>query len=68
MLTLLEVALNIAADFLSWRLSVCIILAIALIVGLFLKFPEQNGFWPYSGVAGAMIIVFGFVWEWRASR
>lgn len=68
MLTLFELALELAAHLCSWRLWLCLILAIGLIVGLYFKFPEQNGFWPLSGVGGAVIIVFGIVWEWRASR
>jgi hypothetical protein len=68
MLTLLELALELAAHWCSWRLWLCLILAIGLIVGLYFKFPEQSGFWPLSGFVGAIIIGFGIVSEWRANR
>jgi hypothetical protein len=68
MLNLLEWVLDLAAHWCSWRLWLCLILAITLIVGFYLKFPEQNGYWPLSGVVGAIIIAFGIVWQWRADR
>lgn len=68
MLNLFELALDLAVAWLSWRLWLCLILAIAIIVGLYFKFPEQNGFWPLSGVVGLIIIGFGIVWQWRANR
>ena len=62
------IAIELAIAWCSWRLWLCIILAIGIIAGVCYKFPEHNGFWPLTSPIGGIIIAFGVWWHWRSER
>jgi membrane protein DedA with SNARE-associated domain len=68
MLNIFEIAIDLAVEWFSWRLWLCILLAIGIIVGAYFKFPEHDGFWPLTSPLGVIIIVFGVWWHWRSER
>jgi ABC-type uncharacterized transport system permease subunit len=63
-----EVAIEIAVAFSSWRVWISIFLAAGIIAAAYAKFPDHDGFWAVSVPLGMMIIGLGCWWEWRANR
>jgi hypothetical protein len=68
MWTILEIAIEFTVAWSSWRLWLCIILAIGIVIGAFYKFPDHNGFWPLTSLIGTIVIAFGAWWHWRSER
>lgn len=58
----------IAHELCSWRVGLCIFIAIALVFGLFIAYPENNGFLPYTAYAGIGVIAIGLLWQYVADR
>jgi hypothetical protein len=65
---LLEIALEIAVAWCSWRVWLCILLALGIIGGAYYKFPEHNGFLTLTVPGAIVICAFGFWWQWRVDR
>jgi hypothetical protein len=63
-----EIALMIAVEWLSWRVWLCIGVAVAVIAVAYNRFPEQDGLWAVSYPLAILIVAFGFWWQWRADR
>jgi uncharacterized integral membrane protein len=68
MLLVFEVILTIAAEMASWRVLLCIVVAVGMVAGLYYKFPEQDGLWSISYPAAVIITAMGFWWQHRADR
>lgn len=65
---LLEIVVDLTVAWCSWCLWICILLAVGIMIGAYYKFPDHDGLWPLTAVAGVMIITFGIWWQWRADR
>lgn len=63
-----EIAFELVSGWSSWRIWLCIILAIGLIAVAYHVFPEQNGFWPLTSPIALVIIALGCWWQVRADR
>lgn len=61
MWSIFEIVIDLAIAWCSWRLSLCIILALGIIAGVYYKYPEHNGFWPLTSLIGLIIVAYG-VW------
>jgi hypothetical protein len=63
-----EIALMIAVEWLSWRVWLCIGVAIGVIAVAHNQFPEKDGLWSVSYPVAIMVVAFGFWWQWRVDR
>ncbi len=63
-----EIVLTIAAELFSWRVWLCIGIAMVIVAGLQYLYPEHDGFWSISYPAAALVIIAGFWWQHRADR
>ena len=66
MLSLIEVILDIAEIFLSWRLYVMIALNALVIWGVISLVPDQTARWIICVPLGIVGVVVGFYWQVRA--
>ena len=69
--SLIDIALSlieVAYAWCSWRLLICVILAIGIVAGAYYRFPENDGFLPLTSPVGVLIIAFGIWWQRRADR
>ena len=64
----LEIVLTIATEWLSWRVWLCLGIAIGIVAVLYNKYPEQNGIWSVSCPAAIGVIALGFWWQYRVDR
>ena len=63
-----SVILAIAEEWCSWRLFVCIGIAIGIVAGFFFAYPEQPSIWYVSVPAAFIVIGLGFLWQIHADR
>jgi hypothetical protein len=68
MLMIFEIILSIASEMASWRVLLCIAVAVGIVVGLYYKLPEQDGIWSISCPAAVIVTGMGFWWQHRADR
>lgn len=68
MFSFFELIIDLAIELCSWRVWLCILLAIGIIVGLYFKYPEHDGLWSISYPAAIVITALGFWWQYRADR
>jgi hypothetical protein len=65
---LIDIIFMIAHELCSWRVALCLFIAIALVFGLFNAYPENNGFLPLTAYAGIAVISMGGVWQYVSGR
>ena len=64
----IEIILMIAVELCSWRVWLCIGIAVGIVAGLYHLYPGQNGIWSVSYPAAIVVIAMGFWWQYRAER
>jgi len=64
----IDIILMIADEFCSWRVWLCIGIAVGIVAGLYYKYPEQDGIWSVSFPAAIIVTAMGFWWQYRADR
>ena len=64
----IELILLLAEELFSWRIFLCLLIAIGIVVGLYFKYPEQDGLWSVSYPAAFIIVALGVVWHIRSER
>lgn len=67
MWNLFEIAVDFAVELCSWRLWICILLAIGIVAGAYYQFPENQGYWHLTSPIALIVLAFGGWWEWRSS-
>ena len=65
---LIDIIYMITQELCSWRVGLCLLIAVAIVFGLFITFPEHNGFLPLSAYASIIVISIGFLWQYLADR
>ncbi len=64
----IEIIMMIAHEMCSWRVWLCIGIAVGIVVSLYFKYPEQDGIWSVSFPAALIVTTMGFLWQYRAER
>jgi hypothetical protein len=64
----IDIILMLAPDLCSWRVWLCIGIAVVIVAGLYHLYPEHDGFWSVSYPAAIIVIAMGFWWQYRADR
>jgi hypothetical protein len=65
---LIDIILMITLELCSWRVALCLLMAIALVFGLLIVYPENDGFLPFTAYAGIVLIGIGGVWQYVSER
>jgi len=68
MRTAIEIILMIAYELSSWRVWLCIVIAVGIVAGLYYKYPGQDVIWSVSFPAAIIVTAMGFWWQYRADR
>jgi hypothetical protein len=65
---IIEAVLMFAYEMSSWRVWLCIAIALGIIGSLYYKYPELNGIWSVSFPVAIIVIAMGFWWQYRAEK
>lgn len=62
----IEIVLRLAGELGSWRILLCLAIALGIVGALYYRYPEQDGLWSVSVPAGLVVIGLGIWWERRS--
>lgn len=65
---IIGLTIEVAHEWCSWRLYVCIGVAIGIIAGLYFAYPGQPSIWYVSTPAALIVMGLGFLWQIHADR
>ena len=62
----IELVIQFAEEWCSWRILLCLVIALGIVGGLYYKYPKQDGHWSVSVPAALVVIGLGIWWEIRS--